>query len=176
MRNLTLSVLILLAPLACRAADDVTPLLKVKLGLWEDTVTTQSSGMPGLSEDMLARIPPERRAQMEAAMKGAMAPHTFKSCVTSDMLKKAQAFEDRPNSSCKRTITSSSPGSMEFHMECDNGKSKTVGDGHFQAVDSETMKGEINGTTTTPDGRTITSKTTISGRWLSSDCGSVQPK
>ncbi len=175
MKNLIVSALLALAPLVCRAAD-VTPLLNVKLGLWEDTVTIQSPGMPGMSADMLAKLSPEQRAQVEAAFKGVMAPRTFKSCVTADMLKKAQGFDDRPNSSCKRTITSSAPGSMEFHIECNNGKSKTVGDGHFQAADATSMKGEINGTTTTANGRTVTSRTTITGKWLSSDCGSLQPK
>jgi hypothetical protein len=176
-KNLALYALLALAPLACRAADDVTPMLSMKLGLWENTVTIQSPGVPGLSEDMLAKIPPEQRAKMEAAMKGAMGPHTSKNCVTAETLKEARGFGDQPkNSSCKRTITSSSPRSLEFHMECNSGGSKTVTDGHFQVVDSVILKGEMNGTTTTPDGRTMPSKITISGKWLGSDCGSLQPK
>lgn len=174
MKNFVLCALLVLAPLACRAADDVTP-LNVKMGLWEQTVAVQSPGMPGMSEEMLAKIPPERRAQVEAAMKGAM-NHTMKSCVTADSLKKAQAFQDRPDTSCKRTVVSSSSHSLDFHVECTSGKTKTVGEGHFQSPDQETMKGEINATTTTADGRTIVSKTTISSKWLSSDCGAVQPR
>lgn len=176
MKNLTLGALLILAPLVCRAAEDVTPMLNVKLGLWEYAVSTQSGGMPAIPEDALAKMPPERRAQIEAMMKNAMAPHTIRTCVTADMVKKGALMEDRPGSSCKRTLKSSSPGSMEFHMECDNGRSKTVADGHFQAIDSENFKGEITGTTTTADGRTNPSKTTISGKWLSSDCGNLQPK
>lgn len=175
MKHLTLIGLLALAPLAS-FADDMTP-LNVKPGLWEDTVATQSSGMPAaIPDDVLAKMPPERRAQIEAMMKGAMAPHTVKACVTPDQIKKATIFDDRANSTCKRTITSSSSDAIAFHMECNTGRSKTVADGHFQAVDSENIRGEITGTTTTPDGRTIPSKTTFSGKWLSSDCGNLQPK
>jgi len=174
-KHLTLGALLVLAPLVC-AAEDVTPMLNVKLGLWEYTVGTQSSGMPAIPEDALAKMPPERRAQMEAMMKSVMAPHVVKTCVTADMVKKGALMEDRPGSVCKRTLKSSSSGSMEFHVECDNGRSKTVADGHFEAVDSETFKGEVTGVTTTAEGRAIPSKTTISGKWLSSDCGNLQPK
>ena len=172
-KNLTLATLLVVAPLVC-LADDVTPILNVKLGLWDYTVGTQSSGMPAIPEDTLAKMPPERRAQIEAMMKNAMAPHTVRTCVTADMVKKGALMQDRPGSSCKRSIKSSSAGSLEFHMECDNGRSKTVADGRFEAIDSENFKGEITGATTTAEGRTIPSKTTITGKWIGSDCGNVK--
>ena len=173
MKHLTLIGLIALAPLAS-LADDVTP-LNVKPGLWEDTVTTQAGGMMGaIPDDVLAKMPPERREQLEKAMKGAMAPHTMKACVTPDQIKNGRLYQDRSNNACKQTITSSSSDSITFHIECNSGRSQTVADGHFQAIDSGTVKGEITGTTTMPDGRTIPSKTTFSGKWLSSDCGNVK--
>ena len=175
MKHLTLIGLLALAPLAS-FAEDVTP-LNVKPGLWEDTVTTQASGMmAAIPDDVLAKMPPERRAQMEAMMKGAMAPHTIKACVTPDQIKNARFYQDRSNNACKQTISSSTSDSIAFHMECNTGRSKTVADGHFQALNTETVKGEITGTTTTAEGRTIPSKTTFNGKWLSSDCGNLQPK
>lgn len=174
MKNLTLCALLALAPLAC-LADDATPFLNVKTGLWEDTVSTQTSGMPSIPEDVLAKMPPERRAQIEAMMKNGMAAHTVKSCVTPDMLRKATFYEDRSNA-CTRTVKASSASSVDFHMECNMGHGKTVADGHFAASDAENFKGEVTGVTTTQDGRTIPSKTTITGHWLSSDCGNLQPK
>ena len=102
--------------------------------------------------------------------------HTAQSCLTSESLKKPLEFGDRPNSSCKRTITSASAGAMEVHIECNNGKTKSVGDGHFRAFSPESIKGEIV-TNTLMEGRgTTTSKVTVSSRWLGSDCGSVKPR
>jgi len=172
MKNLILSALILLAPLACRAADEITP-LDVKPGLWEATATFQSSGMAAIPPEALARMPPEQRARIEAAMS---APHTSQYCLTGEALRKPLEFGDRPNSSCKRTITRSSAGAMEFHMECDNGRMKSVGDGHFRADGPESIKGEVV-TNTIMEGRApTTSKVSISSRWLGSDCGSVKPR
>ena len=175
MKNLTLSVLILLAPLACRAADEITP-LDVKPGLWESTVTIQSSGMPGIPEETLAKLPPEQRARMEAAMKGMGGTHTARSCLTGETLRKPLAFGDSANSSCKRTIVSSSSGAMEFHVECSNDRMKSSGDGRVQAVSAESLKGETVMNSTMEGGRTTTTKVLFSSRWLGSDCGSVKPR
>jgi hypothetical protein len=172
MKNLTLLALILIAPLACRAADDFTP-LNVKPGLWESTVTTNSNA--ALSEEVLAKIPPEQRARMEAAMKDAP-PQTFKSCVTSDSLKKSMGFGDSGSSFCKRTLVNSSSNSAEYHIECSHGAMQSSGDGHLQALSSESLKGESAMKTTMPGGRTTTMNVTFTSRWLGADCGSVKPK
>ena len=47
------------------AAD---PAFDVKTGLWEVTSTGSMSGAPPIPQDALARMTPEQRAQMEAAM------------------------------------------------------------------------------------------------------------
>ena len=169
MKILTLSVL-LLAPLAF-CADDLTP-LGAKPGLWESTVTVHTDGMPAIPPEALARMPPEQRARIEATMN---APHTSQSCMTADSFKKPLAFGDNPNMACKRSITSSGAGGMDFHVECDNPRFKSTGDGHVQAVSPESIKGETT-MNTTMGGRTITSKMTFSSKWLSSDCGSVKPQ
>jgi hypothetical protein len=171
MKNLILSALILLAPLGCRAVD-VTP-LDVKPGLWEATVTMQVAGMAGIPPDVLARMSPEQRARIEAAMN---TPHTSQVCYTSESFKKPLEFGDRPNASCKRSVTASSVGELDFHVECDNGKTKSSGDGHIQAAGRESIKGEVVMNNTASDGRTTTGKITFSSRWLSSDCGTVKPR
>lgn len=175
MKTLTLFAVIALAPLACRAADEITP-LNVKTGLWETTFTTQMNGIPGVSDDILAKMPPEQRARMEAAIKGASGPRTTRSCVTPDTMKKGMAFGESSNSSCKRTLVSSSPTSATFHVECSNGRMTNVGDGHVQTTGSDTVKGDVVMKTTMPGGRTTTTNVTFTGHWLGSDCGSVKPE
>src|SRR5262245_51445076 len=64
--------------------------LAVKTGLWQTTVTTSMAGM-SLPADVLAKMPPAQRAQMEQRMQqmGAGAPRTMqeKSCITDKDLK-----------------------------------------------------------------------------------------
>lgn len=173
LKTLTIVAAIALAPLACRAAD-LTP-LDVKTGLWETTINTQTSGVPGVSDDVLAKMPPEQRARIEAAIKGASGPHTTRSCVTPDTLKSA-AFGDSSNSACKRTLISSTPTSATYHVECGSGRMTNVGDGHVQATSSESIKGDVVMKTTMPGGRTSTTNVTFTAHWLGSDCGSLKPK
>jgi hypothetical protein len=170
-RNPILSILILLAPLACRAADDITP-LGVKPGLWESTVTL-SSGVPAIPPEALAQLTPEQRARIEAQMN---TPHTSQACYTSESLKKPLTFGDRPNSSCKSTVTSSSTGALDFHIDCDNGRTKSSGDAHIRAVSPESIKGEIVTSTIMAGRGAVTSKVSFSSRWIGSDCGNVKPK
>ena len=54
-------MMLILVPTAAIAAN--TP-LNLKLGLWEDTSQTESSGMPPIPQSVLDTIPPEQRAKM----------------------------------------------------------------------------------------------------------------
>ena len=102
-----LAVIFLASP-AAWSADKIQP-LDVKLGLWETTSTTQMTGMPPIPPEVLDRMTPEQRAQMEATMGasgGQPKAHITKSCMTKERLEKGGSFgEDRPN--CKRTVTGS---------------------------------------------------------------------
>jgi hypothetical protein len=173
MKNLTLFALIALTPLLCRAADELTP-LDVKTGLWESTVVSHMSGIPGMSDDMLAKMPPEQRARIEAAIKGASGPRTFKSCVTPESIRKSMAFGDSSNSSCKRTLIHSTATSAEYHIEC-TGKMNMVGDGHVEVVGQDSVKGETVMKSTVGGGHPSTSNITFTAHWVGSDCGSVKP-
>ena len=87
----------LLMPLACLAADEFKP-LGVKPGLWETSITTQAKGIPPAPADVMAKLTPQQRSQMEAATKarGGVGQQTrvTKSCVTADDLKKPFALND----------------------------------------------------------------------------------
>lgn len=175
MKNPILLALILIAPLACHAADEFTP-LNVKPGLWESSVNSQMSGLPGIPEETLAKMPPEQRARIEAAMKGATGPRTFQSCMTADSIRKSAAFGDSSSSSCKRTLVSSSSTSAVYHIECANGKMSSVGDGHVEVTGPDSVKGETVMKSTLAGGRTSTMNVTFTSHWVGSDCGSVKPK
>jgi hypothetical protein len=159
---------------AVYAADLI---LNVKTGLWQSTISMQTNGQIPISDADLAKMPPERRQQFEAAMQAAMAnaaqPHSVTSCVTAEQLRKGLSFktEDRP--SCKRTVVSSTSSTWEMHEECTGTSPRTVTI-RFHANSPEEIDGKMEMTMTRGD-RTMTSNGTIHGKWLTSDCGTIKP-
>jgi Protein of unknown function (DUF3617) len=166
-------------------SQDLKP-VDVKPGLWENTTTTEMSGMsmpnmPALSADQLAKIPPDQRARIEAMMKGgAGSPRTTttKGCVTSEMLSKP--LFDNGDKSCTFKLVNSSAGSQQIHAECSRGNGKTTGDLNLERVDSEHYKGTMV-MKMSADGasragsQNMNIKFDFTSKWLSSDCGDVKP-
>ena len=164
--------------------------IDVKPGLWENTTTSQISGltmpagsMPQLTPEQLAQMPPAARARLEGMMKGgAGAPqtNTTKACITADQLSHP-LLESMGDKSCSYKLTGSSSSTQNIHVECNRGNSKTAGDLVLTRVDSEHLKGDMNMKTTGDSstqgsmGQNMTIKLSFSNRWLGSDCGDVKP-
>ena len=128
---------------------------------------------------MLARIPPEQLARMEAAMKAhAAGEHTRRVCLTDKDLERPFRPDTDAESHCSHTVVSRTASSMEMHMECkDKGRLGTTADGTFkwQAPTPESMQGTVE--MHMSDGsHTMTHRTRLSGKWLGADCGSVKPR
>lgn len=162
---------VLLAGSVLRAADTITP-LDVKLGQWETSITTETSGLPPIPQELLDRLPPEQRAKMEERMKstGSRGPKTTvtKSCLKKEDLDKALSF-GTDQKSCTRTIVTSSRSKQEIHMECTLGGGKQSGTIRVEAVSSENVKGTTQMTMTNGD-RTMNSNSTFASKWLGSTC------
>jgi Protein of unknown function (DUF3617) len=174
-RSGVMGVALCALPLLGAHAADLT--LNVKTGLWQSTVSMQTSGQLPIPEADLAKMTPERRQQFEAAMKAAMAnaaqPHVVTSCVTAEQLRKGLSFKTEDNPSCKRTVVSSSSSTWEMHEEC-TGTSARTSTIRFHATSPEEIDGQMQMTMTRGD-RTMTSNGTVHGKWLTSDCGTVKP-
>jgi hypothetical protein len=168
-------VAVLALQLVAAHAGDVA--LNVKTGLWETTVAMKITGQLPISDADLEKMPPERRQQIEAAMKATIAnasqPHVAKTCVTAEQLRKGLSFKSEDQPSCKRTIVTSSASTWEMHEECtgDSPRTTTI---RFHANSHEEIDGEMHMTMQKGE-RTMTSNGTVHGKWLSSDCGSVKP-
>lgn len=170
---------VLICPLAM-VAQEIKP-IDVKPGLWENTTTSQISGltMPQLTPDQLARMPPQVRERMEATQKGTPQTQTTKVCITREQLSKPML--GNANKSCTYKLTNSSSSSQTIHVECSPGNNKTVGDLTLQRVDSEHLKGDMLMKTTSDSstkgsmGQNMTIKIAFDNRFLSSDCGDVKP-
>jgi len=160
--------------MASWAADQV---FDIKPGLWDITNTVQMSGMPPIPN--LDQMPPEQRARIEAAMKNmAGTPHTAKSCVTRDSIEKAIAASNNTrNNSCAPKLISVSASKVELHVDCapEKGDSKTSGDMTIERKDPEHFTGTGAMKSTGANGRAMDMKWSMTGAFVSSDCGSVKP-
>ena len=174
LRTIALSLCATLASIALAQAAD--PAFDVKPGLWEITSMGSATGAPPIPPEALAKLSPEQRAKMEAAMQAAMArngqPRTSKSCITQAQLEKGPNFGPHDKSS-KQTIVSRTASLMETRVEC-TGEQKMSGTFRFQALSRETVRGEVT-MAISGGGNTMNSNRTLEGKWLGADCGSVKP-
>jgi hypothetical protein len=155
--------------------------MDVKLGLWETTLTNQTDMSSMVPPEMLARLTPEQRAQMEAAMqgRGGARTSTTKHCITKDTMNEALASANTDNMkkmNCTRTFVSSTSTKQVIHMECSQGTRKTSGDVQFEAINRETGKGSMVMTTSGGGGRGGNMKMAWTSKWLGADCGDVGQK
>jgi hypothetical protein len=165
-RTLLLAGLLSL-PLAVSAAEK----LNVKLGLWEITSTTHVTGMPQLAPELLAKMTPQQRAQMEGAFKAeaSKGPHkeVTKECLTQKDLD--HPFNSSERKDCSQSTVSTTRTTQEVHLVC-TGQNKGTGTFRVTAPDPQTMTGELN-IKSGDDANAMTMKAQLKGRWLSSDCG-----
>ena len=145
--------------------------LNVKVGLWEITSISRFSGMPPLPKEVLDKMTPQQRADMEAKIKAAAAdepePEVSSECITQEDLEKP--FNSANAEECTQTIVRTTRNTQEIRLVC-SGKTKGSGTFRVTSPTPETMTGDLD--LKVGDGAntmTITSK--IKGRWLGTDCG-----
>ncbi len=165
---------------------------KVAPGLWEYSATMKMQGaqvdaaMARMQEQM-ARMPPEKRQQMEqmmaargismgsggpgAAMTGAQ-PIVVKVCITPE-----QAASDdigRPDSNCQQTHKERSGKTLKFKFSC-SGERQAKGEGEFTIDSDKATKGRVvvDGI---EKGQPMRMEMAHTGRWLGADCGDIKPR
>ena len=166
---------------ACGAfAAGASPItLNLRPGLWEMTSQGQVTGTPPIPAEMLAQLPPERRAKLAAAMAAsqarASAPHVFKQCITLKSLQRGINVDDKHDAThCRPTVVSSTASVMEMSVQCKNPRETVSGLFHFETANPETVTGTINMTMSMAGGHPMHVKRTIQGKWMGADCGSVK--
>lgn len=173
-RTFQLGALVLVAGGALLHAQVINAALNVKLGLWEMTSTSETSGMPPVDT---SKMTPEVRARIEAAMKARggspSAPIVRRDCLTKEKLANA-AFQDPQanDSSCKRTIVTNTPALLEMHIECASPR-KVTGDFRVDVLASDNVK--VTSKMAAGEGAQVMNVNgTMNGRWLSAACGDVK--
>ena len=166
--------LIVFSALTLWAADNITP-LNVKEGLWEMTVTHSMSGMPAMPDippDVLAKMPPEQRARMEAMMKGGPSTDVRKECITKEKLAKNSAFSNN-RGECTRTVVNSTGSKLEVKIHCEEKQASTDGTLVLETVGSDHVKGTMQ-SATNANGHTMNMNFTFSSKYLGPTCGDVK--
>lgn len=166
----------------CAAVPTLAQSLDVRTGLWEITTKRSTTGMPELPSmpnmppEMLARLPPAQRVQIENMMKTRrkVAPgvQVHKTCITQASLDKTPDFGPVKRD-CTRTRDSRSARGWQVQQVCRVGGSKQTMNIRYDVVNRETIKGIVD--IAMRDGAdTITMKQEMQGRWLGADCGDVK--
>ncbi len=170
----------LVAALGCaliaHAADPVKP--DIRPGLWEVSNHPQVSGQMPLPEERLAKMPPEQRAKVEAAMQAGMAqavrPRVYKECMTPEKIARGFDIDKHGDSaSCQRKVINSSATELQIHEDCTRPDGKTSIDVHFQVAGRVQMTGKITAVMTAGS-RTMTMNSTVEGKWIGASCGTVK--
>jgi hypothetical protein len=164
---------------AAESAKPVDPIkLNIKLGLWEIATQANISGAPPIPEDAMAKMSPEQRAHMQAAIQASMAevakPRLAKHCLTQE--KVAQGFNlDRQhdNTACQKKLVTNSSTELQLSETCPEDNGSTSIDEHIQVSGSDQVAGTVHFVKTS-GGKTMTVDSTVKGQWLADSCGDIK--
>ena len=157
---------------ALRADDSITP-LDVKTGLWESTTIMNMGGLPPIPQEVLDRMTPEQKAQIEAAIKAQQGkPVTTKHCLTKDDLNRKDLFEEGAKN-CTRSVLTSTSSKLVMNIECVTDNMKTTGTVHLDVNSSENVTAKVE-MVATGNGRTMNMSSVITAKYLGAACGDVK--
>jgi len=169
-------LVVLLCPMASWGADQA---FDIKPGLWDLANTVQVSGLPPIPN--LDQMAPEQRARVESAMKGMAGnprTNTAQSCITREGIEKAIAkTNSTKTNNCAPKLVSASASKVELHIDCasEKGDAKSNGDIMIQRRDPEHFTGSGTIKSVGANGRIMDMKWSMTGTFVSSDCGNVKP-
>ena len=147
------------------------PVLDIKLGLWENSVTMNMGGLPpGIDT---SKMTPEQKAQMgaaTAAMSGQ--PITTKTCLKKEDFQSDSFMANQPpGMKCKNTIVTNTRTEYVADVACTGAQTMT-GRVSIQAASNAAFKGTVQMTSTGQGAMKMSMA--MSGKWLSADCGAVK--
>ncbi len=147
----------------------------IKPGLWQIHSEREVNGQktPDASERM-KNMSPEKRAQIEALMKqhgvAAGAAGMGQVCYTRETLERSPWADQQTD--CKVSFSSRSATSWKWHTTCPGSGYGADGEAAFLDPENYTVKS----TSVSKIGDKVrNSRTTITAKWLGSDCGGLKP-
>jgi hypothetical protein len=157
-----------LLPLASSATE-------IQPGLWEissSNMQVDGQALPGM-ETMLAQmknLPPEQRQMMEQmlAQQGVqLGDQGVRVCMSEAQIKAQQIPLQDPESGCRHEITERSAERWKFRFSCPDGQ----GEGETRFVSDREFTTQVQGIY---GGRNSSMQS--HARWVSADCGGLQPR
>lgn len=173
--QIVVAVALGIAAPALMAQEKITP-LNVKTGLWQSTTTIAVSGSMGIPPEMEAKLTPEQRARMEAAMKqsGTGQPHTTtnKGCIKQEDLTR-DPFAPGKNDAemkCHENLIRSTSSDADVDVNCTDPRGNTS-QFHvtFHAIDQEHVTGTGHGNISMY-GHTMKSDWKMQSQWVQASC------
>lgn len=148
--------------------------LNVKTGAWEMTHSTQLSGST-IPPDVLAKLPPERRAKIEASMKaraGKTTTHVTQQCLTQKELDEDRIIkeEDEGSFKCAHHVITKSSSKLVVERTCPEPRASTT---HLsvEAKTSETIVASVD--RTTASGKVHMD---MQGKWIGASCDGIKER
>ncbi len=168
---------VLAAHAAPPAAGATKLAMDVELGLWEVTSAGGMSGDSPVPASVMARLPPEQLAKIQAAMARQNQPQKYKQCMTPEKLNKGFVRREHggDDSGCKMNVTTNNSTEFAATQVCTGQKDDTdyTANIHFNLSGRHTAHGTVDVTLKQADGRTTVIHRTIDAQWLGSDCGTI---
>lgn len=168
--------------MAAAASGPALAQTKLSPGLWESTMTMKDGGQ---SADAMAKmqkqlesLPPEQRKMMADAMAqrgvalGGPGGRGFKVCISKEQAERGDVPDDDAGR-CTREALQRSGDTIRFRFRCTNPPS--TGEGEFTVSSDKAYNGRMV-VETTVQGAPRRTEMQQSGRWLSADCGTLQPR
>ena len=163
---------------------------KVAPGLWEYSATMKAQGaqvdaaMARMQEQM-ARMPPEKRQQMEQMMAsrgismgpGGMAtgaqPIVVKTCITPEQAARDEVAHQDAN--CKQVSQERVGKTLKFKFVC-TGEHESRGEGEYTFESDKAAKGRVTVDSVSKKGEPMHMEMAHTARWLAADCGDIKPR
>ena len=171
LRALITAFVIAAAPFAAQA-QTAAP---IKPGLWQIHSEREVNGqkVPDTNERM-KNMSPEKRAQIEAMMKqhgvAAGAAGMGQVCYTRETLERSPWADQQTG--CQTSFSNRSARSWKWHTSCHESGYEADGEAVFTDHENYTVKS----TSVSKVGDKVrNSQTTITAKWLGSDCGGLKP-
>jgi len=150
------------------------PVLDVKLGLWENTIVTNTGmAMPPVDT---RKMPPEQAAKIAEAMKGMMADRTMveKNCLTKeDLARDSFMMPEDSTRTCTRTITTNTRTTFAANIDC-TGERAMKGQVNVESLAGGAGYKSTMKMTTTAGGRSMNMTMSVTGKYLGPACGDVK--
>ncbi|MBS0378329.1 MAG: DUF3617 family protein [Proteobacteria bacterium] len=181
MKRIIIAVATALPVLAAQAAPPAAGTTKlamdVELGLWEVTSAGGMSGASPIPASVMAQLPPDQLAKVQAAMAKQNQAQKYKQCMTPEKLNKGFVRREHggDDSNCQMNVKTNTSTEFAATQVCTAQKDNMdyTANIHFNLSGRHTAHGTVDVTLKQADGRTTVIHRTIDAQWLGSDCGTI---